>query len=95
MQYFLNDTAIGPYSGKVFGKKGDVVSIISEHGNMAIVESGSERFPVKMEKLSKKEVLQDPAQLILSEPEYKPAFSKAKGNKKPVSNQSNNIQSLF
>lgn len=94
MQYFLNDTAIGAYSGKVFAKKGDVVTVISEHGNMAIVESGTEMFPVKMDMLSKKEVAQDPTGTQMKQ-EQQPAFNKLKPGKKTVTNQSNNIQSLF
>jgi hypothetical protein len=95
MQYFLNDTAFGPYSGKQYASKGDMVSLISEHGNMAIVESGKERFPVKMDKLSQAEQSKEPeAEPVKSE--ERPIYIKpARAGKKSVTNHSNNIQSLF
>lgn len=88
MHYFLNDTAIGPYSGKVFASKGDQVELISEHGNMAIVEKDKLRFSVKVEKLSKKEV--EPSQnnepvTITSAP------CKMIRGKKQVTNPTNNF----
>jgi hypothetical protein len=85
----------GPYSGKEYGRKGMPVTLIAEHGLMAIVDNGTERFPVKMNKLSKKGVEQDPADTQVIK-EEKPVYIKpAVRNKKSVTNPQNNIQSLF
>lgn len=94
MQYFLNDTVTGPYSGNQFGRKGDVVTVISNHGNVCIVERDGVRFTVLTEKLSQKEVQQDPAieQRVDERPTY---FKTSKPGKKTVTNPQNNIQSLF
>jgi hypothetical protein len=95
LQYFLNNTVFGAYSGKQYGKKGDIVSLISEHGNMAIVDGGFERFPVKLERLSKAEVEKHPEPVEINKVEQ-PVYIKPSGkSKKSVTNHSNNIQSLF
>lgn len=96
MQYFLNDRAIGPYSGKEYGKKGDPVYLISEHGIMAIVEANGERFPIKLEKLSKAEVEPHPEPEEQEAQPLRPNYIKPAGRgKKSVTNHSNTIQSLF
>jgi hypothetical protein len=93
LQFFLNDTIQGPYSGKEYGRKGDMVLLISQHGIMAIVESNKERFPVKLEKLSKVEVDQEEQEV---KKEERPVYIKpSPKGKKQVTNHSNNNQSLF
>jgi hypothetical protein len=95
MNYFLNDTITGPYSGSHLGTKGDIVFMISEHGNVCIVEKDGIRFTVASHKLSKVEVEKASEKTVAPVPEYKPSFSKSKGSKKSVTNPQNNIQSLF
>lgn len=93
MQYFLNDNVFGPYSGKQWGRKGDEVTVVSDHGNMVIVQNGPTRIAVKAENLSKKEVEKVHSSND-STPVEKPAYTKPVAGKKQSTNQSN-IQSLF
>ena len=52
MRRFLTGTVIGPYSKTLYGKAGQEVELISEHGNMCIVRIGLVRFPVSTVLLS-------------------------------------------
>jgi hypothetical protein len=94
MQYFLNDNVFGPYSGIQWGKKGEPVSLIAEHGSMAIVKGEGQAFAVKMEKLSNNE-LQNNHAAIETKQEERQVYIKSKSGKKSVTNPSINIQSLF
>lgn len=51
MNYYLTQDVTGPYSCRLYGKRGDKVRLISVHQDMAIVEA-VERFGVKIELLS-------------------------------------------
>lgn len=52
---WLKYDIIGPYSGILYGKQGDMVKIISQPNEvMILVEFGEERFHVRAEALSDK-----------------------------------------
>lgn len=91
VHYFLNHSIIGPYSGKHFGSKGDAVNLISDHGNVVIVEKDAIRFTAQTKFLSKKEVEAEEVKEVTAP--VQPA-SKSR-SKKSITNPQNNIQSLF
>jgi hypothetical protein len=47
----LTKDIIGPYSGIVYGRKGDKVKVINDSSEMVLVEQGSGRYHVRMENL--------------------------------------------
>lgn len=47
----LTKDIIGPYSGIVYGRKGDKVKVINDSTEMVLVEQGSDRYHVRMENL--------------------------------------------
>jgi hypothetical protein len=47
----LTKDIIGPYSGIVYGRKGDKVNVINDSTEMVLVEQGSVRYHVRMENL--------------------------------------------
>jgi hypothetical protein len=49
----LSDIVSNGKGGKVYGKKGEQVQLISDHDGVLIVE-GKERFPVKKEMVKEK-----------------------------------------
>ena len=58
MKYQLLVDVISNYSDKkgnhiFYGRKGDIVILISTHTNTLIVEGSSGRFPVRIEKVKK------------------------------------------
>lgn len=84
-EFFLLEDVSGHCSGIIYGKAGDKVNIVSNHGNVSIVEKNHERFPVNTEILSAavvegKETVKD---------DVKPALIKSKSKtKKPTQNHS-------
>jgi hypothetical protein len=45
--------------GHIYGRKGDQVNIVAEHGEVMIVEATSgDRYPVRIEKLSEKPIVE-------------------------------------
>jgi hypothetical protein len=90
---FLKSVVVGPFSGKVYGRAGELVQVVSVMGNMAIVQGG-ERFPVRIEQLSSvepKSIDDAPAPAPMKPPgRNKPVQSKTK--KGAISSQT---QSLF
>lgn len=48
---FLSKDIIGPYSGIVYGRKGDKVKVINDSAEMVLVEQGDNRYHVRMENL--------------------------------------------
>lgn len=91
VQYFLNHSITGPYSGKNYASKGDVVNLISDHGSVVIVEKDAVRFTAQAKFLSKKEVEAEGAKEVAAPIQ----FASKSRSKKSITNPQNNIQSLF
>jgi hypothetical protein len=50
-QKYLTQDIIGPYSGIVYGRKGEKVKVINDSDIMVLVEQESKRYFVRMENL--------------------------------------------
>lgn len=78
MIMYLTCDFTGLASGIQYGKAGDMVTVISVNGDMALVDGGKEKYHIRYEKLS-----QHPPDLLPeSKPEEKPSrpmkFKRAK-----------------
>jgi hypothetical protein len=62
---WLREDVVG-HRSNVYGKQGDVVTVVSECDTVYIVEGSSGRFPVKKELLS--DTLIKPVKIIINKP---------------------------
>lgn len=92
MQFYLKDSAVGTFSGREYAVKGTLVTLIAEHGNMVVVDSGKEKFSVKASMLSEVQVDQEPVNVVKEEVKIHSGRSKGV-KKKPSVNVK--AQSLF
>lgn len=47
MRLFLTNDVRGPFSGQLYGRRGDEVQLVSDHGDMLIVQSNAVLWPVR------------------------------------------------
>ena len=85
MKMYLKEDFSGFYSEIEYGKKADEVTVISESGNMALVDNGKELFHIRLEKLSDKPIESETS--LLPPPAMKTINKSVK--KKRINKQSN------
>lgn len=76
---WLAENIIGPFSGIVYGRKGDVVSVEPWSDDMALVSSVTEKFHVHHRKLSDKPVEPGPVEIVQLETQARPTRRIKKG----------------
>lgn len=79
MKLFLNCDVKGPFSQALYGKKGDEVRLVADHGDMLIVEVHGKRWPVLRSEVS--ETMEEPSIIEEEKPQPVNHPSKVKTKK--------------